>query len=152
MKFYKTINSPIGIISICSENDFITELHIGKISNSKTYDIPLLNIAASQLEEYFSGKRKGFDLPVKLSGTDFQNHVWSELCRIPYGDTISYKELAEMVGNPKAYRAVGMANNKNPIPIIVPCHRVIGSDGSMTGYAYGIHIKKLLLELESQNI
>lgn len=151
MKFYKTVNSPIGILSICSENDFITDLHIGKTSNSEITDIPILNLAALQLEEYFSLKRKSFELPIKFSGTDFQNRVWSELCKIPYGDVVSYKKLAERIGNPKAYRAVGMAANKNPLPIIIPCHRVIGSDGNMTGYAYGLHIKKLLLELESPN-
>lgn len=152
MKIFKAVESPVGILSIGAENGFITELHFGRLSSSSNLSSPLLNAAAVQLSEYFSGMRRVFELPVKFSGTDFQNRVWTELCKIPYGNVISYKALAEKVGNPKAYRAVGMANNKNPIPIIVPCHRVIGSDGSMTGYASGIHIKKLLLELESQNI
>ena len=96
------------------------------------------------------GKVKNFDLPIKFSGTPFQNKVWKALCRIPFGETWSYKQLAEEIGQPKAYRAVGGANNKNPLGIIVPCHRVIGKDGSMTGYAGGIGYKVKLLKLEKQ--
>ena len=104
-----------------------------------------------QLTEYFDGKRTSFDFPYELRGTDFQKKVWAELCKIPYGCTKSYKEIAIAVGNPAAYRAVGMANHRNPIAIAVPCHRVIGSDGSMTGYASGIDMKKRLLMLEKNN-
>jgi methylated-DNA-[protein]-cysteine S-methyltransferase len=106
--------------------------------------------AAKQLEEYFSGKRKQFDLPLRPSGTAFQQNVWKALISIPYGETRSYKQVAQMVGNPDASRAVGMANNRNPIVIIVPCHRVVGSNGSLVGYAYGLEMKKKLLELEKK--
>jgi len=111
-------------------------------------ETPLIKKAAQQFDEYFDGKRKSFNLPLGLSGTDFQIKVWNALQNIPYGETISYGELATIIGNPKASRAVGMANNRNPIPIIIPCHRVIGHDGSLTGYAGGLELKRLLLELE----
>ncbi len=104
--------------------------------------------AIKQLEEYFGGKRKKFDLKINLNGSDFQKKVWTALCDIPYGETRSYKDIAKYIGDEKASRAVGMANNKNPIQIIIPCHRVIGSDGSLRGYAGGIEIKKRLLEIE----
>lgn len=108
----------------------------------------LIKETFKQLEEYLSKKRKVFDLPLVLHGTDFQIKVWKALQKIPYGQTRSYGELAAVTGNPKASRAVGMANNKNPIPVIIPCHRVIGSNGSLTGYAGGLETKKLLLDLE----
>jgi len=108
----------------------------------------LLKEAVKQLSEYFDKKRKTFDLPLSLHGTDFQIKVWKALQRIPFGMTSGYAQLASAINNPKACRAVGMANNKNPIAIIIPCHRVIGSDGSLTGYAGGLNIKKLLLDLE----
>lgn len=106
--------------------------------------------AYGQLMEYFSGKRQLFELPLKLHGTKFQTDVWRELLKIPYGETRSYKDIAKAVGNPKAYRAVGMANHNNPIWVIVPCHRVVGSDGSMVGYAGGVDIKRELLKLEAR--
>jgi methylated-DNA-[protein]-cysteine S-methyltransferase len=111
-------------------------------------ETPLIKKAAAQLGEYLKGKRKTFDLPLKMNGTAFQVKVWKALQRIPYGKTCSYGEIAAKIGNPKACRAVGMANNRNPIAIIVPCHRVIGKDGSLTGYAGGLDIKKKLLKLE----
>ena len=111
-------------------------------------ETPLIKKAARQFGEYFDGKLKSFNLPLCLRGTDFQIKVWKALQNIPYGKTISYGELAAIIGNPKASRAVGMANNRNPIPIIVPCHRVIGHDGSLTGYAGGLELKRRLLELE----
>jgi methylated-DNA-[protein]-cysteine S-methyltransferase len=98
------------------------------------------------------GQRKTFELTLAFEGTEFQKKVWTALCSIPYGQTISYKELAERIGNPKAVRAVGAANGANPIPIIVPCHRVIGSDGSLTGFGGGLPLKKRLLELESRQL
>ena len=104
--------------------------------------------AAAQLGEYFRGERRGFDLPLAPRGTDFQRAVWDELRRIPYGATVSYRALAERVGRPNASRAVGRANATNPLPIVVPCHRVIGADGSPTGYAGGIEAKTTLLELD----
>nr|AGS51828.1 methylated-DNA--protein-cysteine methyltransferase [uncultured bacterium contig00066] len=114
-------------------------------------ETPLIKEAAKQLDEYFNRKRKKFDLPVILHGTEFQIKVWKALQKIPYGQTRSYGEIAALTGNPKASRAVGMANNRNPIPIIIPCHRVIGSNGSLTGYAGGLELKRQLLDLEKQN-
>ena len=109
----------------------------------------LIREAFSQIESYLSGNLKKFDLPLEMHGTDFQKQVWNALLSIPYGSTASYKDVALAIGNPGSVRAVGMANNKNPIAIIVPCHRVIGSDGSLVGYGGGIELKRRLLELES---
>lgn len=111
----------------------------------------LLSMATIQLDEYFQGKRTTFSLPSKLTGTPFQLAVWKELQNIPYGQTTSYKEIAQKINKPKAYRAVGMANNKNPLPIIIPCHRVIGSNGKLIGYAGGLNLKNYLLELEKSH-
>ena len=111
----------------------------------------LLSMATIQLDEYFQGKRTTFSLPFKLTGTPFQLAVWKELQNIPYGQTTSYKEIAQKINKPKAYRAVGMANNKNPLPIIIPCHRVIGSNGKSIGYAGGLKLKNYLLELEKSH-
>lgn len=111
----------------------------------------LLSMATIQLDEYFQGKRTTFSLPFKLTGTPFQLAVWKELQNIPYGKTTSYKEIAQKINKPKAYRAVGMANNKNPLPIIIPCHRVIGSNGKLIGYAAGLKLKNYLLELEKSH-
>lgn len=111
----------------------------------------LLSMATIQLDEYFQGKRTIFSLPFKLTGTPFQLAVWKELQNIPYGQTTSYKEIAQKINKPKAYRAVGMANNKNPLPIIIPCHRVIGSNGKLIGYAGGLKLKNYLLELEKSH-
>ena len=111
----------------------------------------LLSMATIQLDEYFQGKRTTFSLPFKLTGTPFQLAVWKELQNIPYGQTTSYKEIAQKMNKPKAYRAVGMANNKNPLPIIIPCHRVIGSNGKLIGYAGGLKLKNYLLELEKSH-
>lgn len=111
----------------------------------------LLSMATIQLDEYFQGKRTTFSLPFKLTGTPFQLAVWKELQNIPYGKTTSYKEIAQKINKPKAYRAVGMANNKNPLPIIIPCHRVIGSNRKLIGYAGGLKLKNYLLELEQSH-
>lgn len=111
----------------------------------------LLSMATIQLDEYFQGKRTTFSLPFKLTGTPFQLAVWKELQNIPYGQTTSYKEIAQKINKPKAYRAVGMANNKNPLPIIIPCHRVISSNGKLIGYAGGLNLKNYLLELEKSH-
>ncbi len=111
----------------------------------------LTDKAYTQLLEYFDGKRKTFDVPFELNGTDFQKKVWSALTRIPYGETRSYKDIAIAVGNHKASRAIGMANNKNPITVIVPCHRVIGASGKLVGYAGGLSMKEFLLKMEGEN-
>lgn len=149
MKLFTTIVSPIGILAIAADGEYLTNLVFGNcVPDAQKGSSSVLDNAVSQLNEYFAGTRKRFDLPLKFSGTEFQNRVWCELQNIPYGKTISYKELAEKTGNIKACRAVGMANNKNPIPIIIPCHRVVGSNGKLTGYAGGLEVKKFLLELE----
>lgn len=132
--------------------DFVSEntVQLDEINNEN--EKVIINKCKSQLEEYFNGQRKKFDLEIKfVNGTEFQKNVWNELCKINYGDTVSYKEIAERIGNPKACRAVGGANNKNPIAIIVPCHRVIGKNGTMVGYANGIDKKAFLLSLEKKN-
>lgn len=123
---------------------------IQELSNSTKLhsDDPYLLGVFTQLREYFSENRKSFDVPLDLEGTDFQKKVWNELQKIPYGNTISYKTLSEKLGDVKAIRAVGKANGQNPVAIIVPCHRVIGADGSLTGYACGLDIKEKLLQLE----
>ena len=112
---------------------------------------PVIEKALLQLKEYFEGKRKVFDLPIKLAGTEFQIRDWEALQRIPYGETRSYKDIAEEINCPKGFRAVGMANNKNPIMIVIPCHRVIGADGSMVGFGSDISVKEYLLDLEKRN-
>lgn len=143
------MSSPIGDLSIAAEGEYITNIVFGsEVRGAATGISELLDTAVSQLNEYFAKKRQRFDLPLKFGGTDFQNRVWRELLTIPYGETVSYKTLAERIGNAKACRAVGMANNKNPIPIIIPCHRVIGANGNLTGYAGGLDVKKFLLDLE----
>jgi methylated-DNA-[protein]-cysteine S-methyltransferase len=111
---------------------------------------PILAAAAAQLREYFDGQRQHFDLPLEPRGTEFQRKVWQALERIPYGQTRNYREIAEAVGTPRAVRAVGSANGRNPLPIVVPCHRVIGADGRLVGYAGGLEVKRILLELENR--
>ena len=147
--FYYGYNTKFGKIYISADEKNILEISFNK-PNYRTQETPLIKRAFSELEEYFNGQRKTFELPLKLEGTEFQKKVWQELIKIPYGKTISYKELAKAVGNEKACRAVGMANNKNKIMIVIPCHRVIGSNGDLTGYAGGLNIKKQLLDLEAQ--
>ena len=151
-------HSKLGKIKIEVEDKYIIgvdfvdgdKLQLDEINNEN--EKVIINKCKSQLEEYFNGQRKKFDLEIKfVNGTEFQKNVWNELCKINYGDTVSYKEIAERIGNPKACRAVGGANNKNPIAIIVPCHRVIGKNGTMVGYANGIDNKAFLLSLEKKN-
>jgi methylated-DNA-[protein]-cysteine S-methyltransferase len=157
--FYLTMQSPIGELLLTSDREALTgvfmELHRHGPENREHWvradDHPILRAAKLQLEEYFGGTRTEFELPLNLSGTPFQKTVWAELCAIPYGQTISYGQLAKRIGNPAASRAVGLANGKNPISIIVPCHRVIGSNGSLTGYGGGLERKQALLALE-QNL
>jgi methylated-DNA-[protein]-cysteine S-methyltransferase len=122
-----------------------------KIDEFNEKETPLIKKTADQLDEYFNKKRKKFEIPVKPDGTDFQLKVWNALVNIPYGEKRSYGEIAAITGNPKAGRAVGMANNRNPVVIIIPCHRVIGHDGNLTGYAGGLELKQALLELETMS-
>jgi methylated-DNA-[protein]-cysteine S-methyltransferase len=155
--FYKHPLLPCGLViteedkAICGVSFCKTNCKTKKdfTENTAVNETPLIKKTVQQLNEYFNKKRKIFDLPLSPNGTEFQQKVWNCLQKIPYGETCSYGELAKMIGNPKASRAVGMANNKNPIVIIIPCHRVIGADGSLTGYAGGLDIKKILLGLET---
>lgn len=147
--FYNTI---IGDIGICYENETI--LSLKKTDINKTILNEKNNFTDNvhkQLVDYLNGNITTFNLNLAPKGTDFQKKVWNELCNIPYGETRSYKEIAKLIGNKNACRAVGMANNKNPIHIIIPCHRVIGSNGKLVGYAGGIDMKHYLLDLETNN-
>jgi methylated-DNA-[protein]-cysteine S-methyltransferase len=137
-------------IGIAEENGAIVGVFFGRNlpTGYARAETPLIKNVAVQIEEYLAGKRKNFSLPLALHGTEFQRAVWQALQGIPYSETRSYKEIAAAIGRPKAVRAVGMANNRNPIVIIVPCHRVIGHDGSLTGYGGGIPLKQRLLDLE----
>lgn len=142
----------VGFIKIIEEDGYVISL--GKVHDENIKDFgeesELTKMVFLQVTEYFQGKRKEFHFPYKLHGTEFQKKVWKALCDIPYGETRSYKDIAIAVGNEKASRAIGMANNKNPIGIAVPCHRVIGANGSLVGYAGGLSMKKFLLELEAK--
>ena len=155
MYFYYIYKSKIGNIYIKTDENYVYNINFINLSsiyqNIEYKKNIITEKVINQLEEYFNGKRKIFELPVKLIGSEFQKKVWKELIKIPYGKTISYKELATSIGNEKACRAVGMANNKNKIMIVIPCHRVIGSNGDLTGYAGGLNIKQQLLELEAKN-
>lgn len=142
------LESPIGPLTLRSDGAAVTALLFGARGETSPLPCPVLNRAALELAEYFAGKRRRFTIPLSPAGTDFQRWVWAALKSIPYGETITYGALAARIGNPRACRAVGMANNRNPIPIFIPCHRVVGADGSLTGYAGGLDAKRLLLELE----
>ncbi len=152
---YRTIESPLGTLLLAGDAE---SLHLISLPGDKnprspdpgwTEDPTAFAEAARQLGEYFAGERQQFRLELVAHGTPFQERVWWELANIPYGETISYAELARRVGRPGASRAVGAANGKNPLPIVLPCHRVIGSDGSLTGYGGGLDAKRQLLDVES---
>ena len=144
-----SINSPIGALSIYGDAMGISEV-VFRESEITSEQIPdSLKDAVSQLSEYFEGKRNHFNLQLNPKGTDFQKKVWQQLQEIPFGKTTSYQAMANLLGDPKVIRAAASANGKNPIAIIIPCHRVIGSDGSLTGYAGGLHRKKWLLQHEN---
>jgi methylated-DNA-[protein]-cysteine S-methyltransferase len=154
---WKTIGSPVGKLKIVAsdrgltailwENDTPTRVRLGEMREQA--DHPVLVEAERQLTEYFRGDRKTFALELDFRGADFQKRVWQELLTIPYGETRSYGDIAKKLGNPKACRAVGAANGKNPISIIAPCHRVVGSNGKLTGFAGGLEAKAYLLKLEA---
>ncbi len=154
MEGIKTLyyESPLGLIEVQATEigvraiNFANEKILTEIKNAYN------QLAISQLDEYFKRKRTVFDMPLDLEGTDFQKRVWTELLKIPFGKTCSYMDIARAIGDPKTIRAVGMANGSNKIAIVVPCHRVIGSDGSLTGYAAGLTRKKWLLDLESPTV
>jgi methylated-DNA-[protein]-cysteine S-methyltransferase len=153
---HTTIDSPIGPLLLTTDGEALTGIYLDSERGAQPpLDVgaedpahPVLVDAAEQLSAYFAGERDDFDLPLAASGTDFQHTVWAALVEIPYGETISYGELARRVGNPNASRAVGLANGRNPLPIIVPCHRVIGANGTLTGYGGGVERKQWLLDHE----
>ena len=154
MNYYTYYQSPYGQMTIQANDTGLLGAWF-EIQTTQPQDLgaysdehAVLNQTKLQLEEYFSGRRTQFDLPLAAKGTDFQQSVWQALCKIPYGETWSYQQLADEIGNPKAVRAVGLANGKNPISVIVPCHRVIGKNGKLTGYAGGVETKEKLLQLE----
>lgn len=150
------MESPIGFLELTEENGAVTKICFmknckcaqGEYPGGQNNESEILKEAVLQLEEYFAGERKEFSVPLAPHGTEFQKKIWEVLTQIPYGETRSYGEIAQMAGNPKACRAVGMANHNNPIPILIPCHRVIGKNGKLTGYAGGLEKKTALLELE----
>ena len=148
---YYPYQTPLGHLTVASDGSAITAIAFGSPPlPGERRATELTNRAANQLQEYHAGKRRAFDLPLAPEGTEFQKRVWAALSDIPYGQTRSYSEVAAAIGNPKACRAVGGANNRNPLPIVVPCHRVIGANGSLVGYAGGSKIKAYLLDLESR--
>jgi O-6-methylguanine DNA methyltransferase len=152
--YFAEWKSPLGTLTLESDGKALTRIRLPE----EEYEIDpaarrlrkpgLFRTAAVQLKEYFAGDRTEFDLPLSPTGTPFQNTVWNELAKIPFGETISYTDLAERVGRPGSHRAVGAANGRNPLPIVIPCHRVIGKSGKLTGYAGGLEAKQKLLELE----
>ena len=154
--YFQKIKTPIGKLYVVSNvknlQAIIFEQHWFKfkqdISKMQKLETPLIKKAMKQLTEYFQGKRRTFDIPYDLNGTDFQNRTWESLAKIPYGETRSYKDQAKLVKSPKAVRAVGRTNGLNPLCIILPCHRVIGSNNNLTGYAGGLKAKRFLLKLE----
>ena len=158
MRFGIKIKTPVGIFAVEERNGMISRVYLPNQVSDTTDTLEIideqsgiLKNAEIQFTEYFGGRRKNFDLPLDFSGcTEFTVRVYQELMRVKYGETASYKDIAERVGSPKAYRAVGLANNKNPLPIIVPCHRIVGTDGSLVGYAGGLEMKRWLLDLESE--
>lgn len=153
-----TMDSPIGQLTLTSDDSYLTGLYLEEQNYAPTErdawvrnQLPFVEVVA-QIEAYFSGALREFELPIKLEGTEFQMRVWNELRAIPYGVTISYGHLARQVGNPRACRAVGLANGRNPIGIIVPCHRVIGVKGALTGYGGGLDRKRWLLDHERSQL
>ncbi len=152
------MKSPIGPLLLAGDENGLRLVHFASGRRPKSpqrdwvEDKAPFNEVIRQLQAYFEGKRKEFDLPFVLDGTEFQMLVWRNLQKIPYGETVSYGQLAKRIGKPEASRAVGLANGSNPIPIIIPCHRVIGSNGDLTGFGGGIPLKKKLLALESNQL
>jgi len=150
-------DTPIGTLTLVASDDGVSRVlfdgqtpgQVGLASDLPVIDDdPVLLAAEAQIHEYFAGDRKDFDLPLDLHGTEFQVEAWRALASVPYGETTSYGEQAERIGRPGAFRAVGAANGKNPVPIILPCHRIVGANGSLTGFAGGLELKQWLLSME----
>ncbi len=151
-EFYSYFESPIGIVEIVADkNNLRAVKFIDELPEETKKGNKITISARKQLKEYFSGKRKKFDIPFEFKGSKFQNEVWKALTKIPYGSVVTYQDIAKLTGNEKAVRAVGSANGKNPIPIIVPCHRVIAKNGKLSGYAGGVERKEWLIEHEAKN-
>ena len=154
MILFRHLDSPVGTLTVAASDaglhaiEFPRNRHPAKRDGWQEGDHALIDLAARQLREYFAAERRMFDLPLAPRGTDFQRSVWMTLADIGYGETISYAQLAQRVGKPTAMRAVGAANGRNPLPIVLPCHRVIGADGSLTGFGGGLPTKQFLLHLE----
>ena len=157
----KQLDSPIGRLQLVATDQGLSHLlfdqQLGKDSeldgdSAESDTHPVLAAATAQLEEYFAGRRQEFDIPLDLTGTEFQRAAWSALASVPFGETRSYRQQAEAIGRPKAVRAIGAANGKNPVPIVLPCHRIVGSDGSLTGYGGGLPIKVYLLNHEQTQV
>lgn len=163
--YYVEMDSPIGPLVLCAEDQGLCHIDFGTFADREVFlrswfqnkagvenlslGPEILQPAIRQLEEYFQGRRRSFELPLVFYGTPFQKKVWAALADVPFGETRSYKQIGEAVGAPRAVRAVGGANNKNPLPVIIPCHRIIGANGSMVGYGGGLAIKEYLLKMES---
>ena len=148
MTYQYSYETTLGSVTFLEEDGALLAISTHRSWDGAEQETPLIKEAYHQLTEYLQGERKTFDLPLRMKGTDFQISVWKALCDIPYGETRSYKQIADAIGNPKAVRAVGMANNRNPLLIVVPCHRVIGANGKLVGYGAGIEKKEFLLRLE----
>lgn len=152
MKQVRYYDFPIGTLGIAVEHDAITQITFGMAAVPEGEELPLHRRAFLELSEYFAGKRQTFSLPLAPEGTAFQKRVWQALCAIPFGQVRTYADIAKQVGSPKGFRAVGSANHHNPIPILIPCHRVIGRNHTLTGYAGGLDVKAALLELEGVSV
>lgn len=148
MTFHYTYETVLGSVTFVEEGGALLAISMQSFEEGSRQETPLIKEAFRQITEYLKGKRKTFDLPLRMKGTDFQKRVWAALLDIPYGETRSYKQIAEAVHNPKGMRAVGMANNRNRLLMVVPCHRVIGANGSLVGYGEGLEMKEFLLRLE----
>lgn len=153
----RVVTSPVGSLVLRASVAGLVSIDVGATTPTQTLDddpgaARILDVAERQLREYFDGSRTDFDVPLDLCGTDFQLAAWRALCRIPYGTTVSYADQAAMIGSPRATRAVGSSNGRNPIPIIVPCHRVVARDGSLGGYSLGLDMKRALLALEGVSV
>jgi O-6-methylguanine DNA methyltransferase len=152
MIFTTDYNSPVGILQLSSDEHRLIGLNFTDKATSIDAGLPLiLKNTIRELDEYFAGKRYEFDIPLQMDGSEFQKSVWRQLQKVGYGQTVSYKDIAQGIGNPRAMRAVGLANNRNPVAIIAPCHRVIGSGGKMVGYGGGLWRKEWLLDHERKN-
>ena len=153
----RTVDSPVGALVLRASNAGLVSIDVGgdarpPANGGEPEALRVLDVVEQQLREYFDGRRTTFDVPLDLRGTDFQLAAWRALCRIPFGTTVSYADQAVMIGSPRATRAVGSANGRNPIPIIVPCHRVVARDGSLGGYSLGLDMKRALLALEGVSV